>query len=275
MAHEENNFGGGTEFADSDEQKISQMLGGLKRVEAPKDFDFHLKARIAKGRPEEVRPASLFPILKYALPLVLVLFVSAGILLRSSYNTYPEPVVLEPNSSQPSVPTNVVGSVDSVNTTSSSNQLVDNGRKPSIAGSDVAEQQPKVPESGGSRDFPSRPDRPLILPPGGRFDDRTVRVAPTPRNPRGMEQKKYTAQEGLVELGIEADFENGSWSVKSVKANMAGDAIGVKRGDRIIALDGKPINDKTEFDGKVDVRTIRVSRGSETLDLSSETNKPR
>ena len=34
-------------------EEIGRLIGGLKRVEAPKDFDFHVRARIAKGRPVE------------------------------------------------------------------------------------------------------------------------------------------------------------------------------------------------------------------------------
>ncbi len=35
--------------------EIHRLLGTLKRVEAPKDFDFHVRARIAKSRPVEER----------------------------------------------------------------------------------------------------------------------------------------------------------------------------------------------------------------------------
>ena len=274
MAHEENNFGGGTEFADSDEQKISQMLGGLKRVEAPKDFDFHLKSRIAKGRPEEVRPASLLPILKYALPLALVLLVSAGILLRSSYSTIDTPTVAEANTTQPSLPTNVVGPADPVNSVSVPGTVPGNERRPSIGGTSDVASSPKEPSGGTSKDFTSRPDRPLLLPPEGRSTDRAIRGAEPALKPRGTGQKKYSAREGLELLGIDANFENGKWTVKAVKPNMAGDQVGVKQGDRVLALDGKPIDEKTEFDGGVSVKTITVSRDGKTLELDSK-NKPK
>lgn len=273
MTHEEHNIGGGAEHPGSDEQKVSLMLSGLKRVEAPKDFDFHLKARIAKGRPEEIRPASLFPILKYAVPLALVLFVSAGILLRSSYNSWETPTVAEANtSSQPSLPTNVAGPSDPAVIVPQPSVVASDKGRTSIVGTDDAATGSKTLADGGSRDFIRQPEVPLGQP-GGNSAVKAI-TAPTPRNPRGMEQKKYTAREGLEFLGIEADFENGNWMVKSLKPNMAGDQVGVKAGDRVIALDGKPIDDKTEFDGGVSVTTIRVSRDGKTLDLDSK-SKPK
>lgn len=273
MTHEEQNIGGGAEHPGSDEQKVSLMLSGLKRVEAPKDFDFHLKARIAKGRPEEIRPASLFPILKYALPLALVLFVSAGLLLRSSYNSWEEPTVAETTAPQPPPTSRLDGPKDPVNTVSVPAPVSsDNNRTSSDDAFEVATDS-KKPASGGSKDFINRPDRPLILPGAGSVDKAIS--APTPRNPPGTGQKKYTAREGLEELlGVVADFENGNWVAKSLKPNMPGDNVGVKTGDRIIALDGKPIDDKTKFDGGVSVTTIRVSRDGKILELDSK-SKPK
>lgn len=59
MSHENNNIGGRAEHPGSDEQKISQLLGGLKRVEAPPDFEFRLKAGSQMhGRPSEARRLS-------------------------------------------------------------------------------------------------------------------------------------------------------------------------------------------------------------------------
>lgn len=273
MTHEEHNIGGGAEHPGSDEQKVSLMLSGLKRVEAPKDFDFHLKARIAKGRPEEIRPASLFPILKYALPLALVLFVSAGLLLRSSYNSWEEPTVAETIAPQPSPASRPDGPKDPVNAVSlptpvsGNNSRISTGDDPEIA------VDSKRPAGGGSRDFINKPARPLIPSEAGSVDKAIS--APTPRNPPGTGQKKYTAREGLEELlGIEADFENGNWVVKSLRPNMVGDQVGVKKGDLVIALDGTPIDDKTEFDGGVSVTTIRVSRDGKILELDSK-SKPK
>ena len=275
MTHEEKNIGGGAEYPGSDEQKISQLLSGLKRVEAPKDFDFHLKARIANGRPEEVRPASLFPILKYALPLALFLFVGAGLILNSSYDDWQSgPAVVEnPQASEPAVvpqPANSVQPVrgeevasagtESVPEVGSTNQR-GTSRGPAVAG--VA----KNTSRGGWVDFTPTSRAPLQ--PGGSVD-RTIREIPTPLTPVGTQQKKLSAAEALQLLGIDARFENGRWNVRSVKSNEVADQIGVRPGDKVIAIDGRFIDDKTEFDGKAAASMIRVERGSETMDLTAK-----
>ncbi len=274
MTHEEKNIGGGAEYPGSDEQKISQLLSGLKRVEAPKDFDFYLKARIANGRPEEVRPASLFPILKYALPLALFLFVGAGLILNSSYDAWRSgPAVVEnPQASEPAVVPQPANSVQSVRGDEVASTGTEAGpavgstsqgtsREPAVAG------VPKNTSRGGSVDFTSTSRTPLQ--PGGSVD-RTIRVIPTPRMPTGTQQKTYTAVEALQLLGIDANFENGRWNVRSVKSNEVADQIGVRPGDKVIAIDGKFIDDKTEFDGKAEASTIRVVRSGETMDLNAK-----
>lgn len=58
--------------------EIHRLLGTLKRVEAPKDFDFHVRARIAKGRPVEDRRSWLPASVRYAAPLLLVVMTVAG-----------------------------------------------------------------------------------------------------------------------------------------------------------------------------------------------------
>ncbi|MEK7854588.1 MAG: hypothetical protein AAB288_00735 [Acidobacteriota bacterium] len=272
MTHEEKNIGGGAEYPGSDEQKISQLLSGLKRVEAPKDFDFYLKARIANGRPEEVRPASLFPILKYALPLALFLFVGAGLILNSSYNDWQSgPAVVEnPQASEPAVvpqPANSLKPVRGEEVASAGTEAVPEVGSTNQRGTSRGPEVASVPKNtgGGSVDFPSTSRTPLQ--PGGSVD-RTIRVIPTPRMPTGTQQKTYTAVEALRLLGIDAKFENGLWNVRSVKSNEVADQIGVRPGDKVIAIDGKFIDDKTEFDGKAEASTIRVLRGGDTLDLN-------
>ena len=48
------------------DQSIKNLLGALKRVQAPDNFEFGVKARIAKGAPKE--SASPFAFLKIAVP---------------------------------------------------------------------------------------------------------------------------------------------------------------------------------------------------------------
>ena len=60
---------------DLENDPVRSLLGGLKRVEAPGDFDFRVKARIASGRPAG-RPSSWLPALaKLSVPLAVLLLI--------------------------------------------------------------------------------------------------------------------------------------------------------------------------------------------------------
>src|SRR5687768_9209398 len=274
MTHEKNNFGGRAEHPGSDEQKISEMLGGLKRVEAPKDFDFHLKARIANARPADYQRAGLFPILKYAVPLALFLVVGAGIFGLSFYDTgnstvvsvseTPEPTVPPVQESAPMVTVPLVTPPDVATATplpdagSRSIEKKENerfaSRTPVEPGGGSRDSHPRTP---GSRDLPSR------------SADQALGVAENAITP----VKRLSAKEALKLIGIDADFENNGWTVKTVKANEVGGILGVKPGYRIKTIEGKPLDQKTEFEGGIKLSRMQVQRDGATVDLVPQ-NKP-
>src|SRR6476661_3968744 len=72
------------EELDADDAKIVQMLAGLKRVDAPANFEFRLKARIANAAPPTAAVGFLPSIVRYAAPLALVAAVSSLFYLNSS-----------------------------------------------------------------------------------------------------------------------------------------------------------------------------------------------
>src|SRR3982751_2593621 len=72
------------EELNADDAKVARLLAGLKRVEAPANFEFRLKARLANA----TRPARGFgfvpSFVKYAAPVALVAAVSSVLFLNSS-----------------------------------------------------------------------------------------------------------------------------------------------------------------------------------------------
>lgn len=273
MTHENGkNIGGGAEYASPDERKIAGMLSSLKRVEAPKDFDFHLKARIANARPADVQPGSLLPILKYALPLALFLFAGAGIMLYSSFNgglnqdTVQVPGQTAPVAIQATTP--APDAKSSVNNTAAHAQDQQIGvRAPQrvsnpsnrVTGSQLTANT-RTPGHGRSRDF-----TPSSSVPPGNSAVRALGISGDPITP----VKRIKAAEALKLIGIEADFVNNGWTVKSVKSNEIAGQLGVKPGDQLKAVDGNPIDDKTEFKNEVKINnSIQVVRGSDTILLT-------
>src|SRR5258706_1687753 len=68
------------------DESVSKLLGALKRIETPNDFDFRVKARIADGKPVE-RSASWLPAsIRYTLPLVLLLLVGGYFAFNALYS---------------------------------------------------------------------------------------------------------------------------------------------------------------------------------------------
>lgn len=96
-----------------DRQKLRQMIAGLEAVEAPGDFDFRLRARLANLRAE---PVSAFSSFGFGLPsialAVLALLVGLGIYMRASTDAVTEQPLAQsapsritaPTSAQPDTP---------------------------------------------------------------------------------------------------------------------------------------------------------------------------
>ncbi|MCC6329998.1 MAG: hypothetical protein IT174_15905 [Acidobacteria bacterium] len=269
MTHETNNIGDRAEHPGSDEQKISAMLTGLKRVEAPKDFDFHLRARIANARPSSHQRSSLLPILKYAVPLGLFLVVGAIVLAVSSYNSWEAPTVIvqAPEAVPATQPTAAV-SVPDVSTPAAVA-----GAEPKEAPREPAVERPRLAAAetkpalnkrdGRSVDFMTSTDDPI----SSNSAEKAIKIAPTPITPRGI-LKPMTIDAALDVIGVEADFAGGLWNVKAVKSNGIADQIGVKPGDKLKAIEGRQLGEKTEFESALNVSTIQVVRDGKTIDLT-------
>ena len=70
-------------------------------------------------------------------------------------------------------------------------------------------------------------------------------------------------REVLSQNGINADFENGRWTVKSVTPNSLGDSSGVKQNDVIEEIDNQPVSGATVFNKIVNGKTITVTRNGQ------------
>ena len=281
MRHEEKNIGGGAENPGSDEQKVSLLLAGLERVEAPKDFDFHLKARIANARPADYGQGSLIPILRYVMPLALFLVVGAGIVVMSSGDSpQPTPVAEVEQIRNPAttVPEQAYREPATEPETSAGNTFEANIGSPQLAAERRATPagSRSVPESslprevvpaGASRDMGGgAPSATPIVPPEFRQNTNTSSNSSTV--PSEMAPKPMSVRDALGSIGIEAELVENKWKVRSVKSTTIAGQMGVKAGDVLESVDGREIDDKTEYkDGSFKVKTIRVKRGSTALDL--------
>jgi len=107
-------------FADAGEEKIAGLLGNLPSVNAPSDFDFRVRARIANGSPK-LRPSWTYRLAQVAVPAVLLVgvggYFGTGMFRQPSApqtiqaglapdrpSTEPRPAVADSSVSEPPVP---------------------------------------------------------------------------------------------------------------------------------------------------------------------------
>ncbi len=65
--------------------RIWLLIEQLNAVAAPSDFDFHVKARIARAAPTDFQPSRLLPILRYVLPVIVAVLLFGLFALYSGY----------------------------------------------------------------------------------------------------------------------------------------------------------------------------------------------
>lgn len=279
------------EILSAEDEKLGLLLGSLKRVDAPNDFNFRVKARIAKGKFVEARPR-LLPALRYVLPLSLAVFVAAFLALNSFYfvdnqsvptvaeNFSPAPVQ---NQSLPDKPvlsappqTNAVNRIEPEKNTVAETSIPvkietkkANENKLTYAAV-KAEKNPKelspLPtedEIGGGSILSSSGKPKVITPETANNANKSIE-----NNPIAANNKSLTVEEIISPLGIETVLENGLRKVKSVAVKSLGDSSGIKVGDVIEAIDGEKISVAPLNSRSIEVKTLTIIRGTEKIQIS-------
>ena len=233
-----------------DHEPVSRLLGELKHVEAPSDFDFRVRARIAAGRPVEKSGLRIPVWLAYGAPLALVLAVGGYIGINSFYsvNDASLPVVAvneNPNTAPPIPAPSVEVAVAPPNTKQDA-QFV--ARQPDVVSNNavVAVKKPVVKDTstgGGSIDLASREGR--------RFH----RAAQIP------------AKTVLDLIGARGGFEADGWRVRSTEPNSLAERSQIVAGDVIEAVNGQAVSEKTTLRSNTPLRTLRIRRDGKSVDL--------
>ncbi len=238
---------------------VSKLLGSLKRVQAPGDFDFRVKSRIASGRPVD-RNASWLPnLVRLALPLGLLVMIGGYFgynALYSAGNIAVAPVAVV----QDVVPIPEIKSTE-----------------PAIqpANEIVAKQVESKPVDADNKST-LRPNEKRIVSsvpsnrkPGGGSVDIASGIS-NPLRPKGFETNRkilpatVSAREVLSFVGVEVDS---SWKVGSVLPNSMAERSGLKTGDVIEAINNENVADKTAFGNKSIGKTIRVRRDDKSVQI--------
>ncbi len=266
-----------SEMLSADDRKLREMCLSLKRIDAPNDFDFKLKARIAKTNPGKFQPRFGWAF-RYALPVLAFVMLAAIFAYNSSFWSAAEnkSVAAAPgnavkNSEKP--PENNFVAVEtspSLLDSNSQNIIVPAPRSPKSPENQIAQSNPikakhetksfeTKDNHGGSKDFASTND--TVEQP--KFNSNL-----SPRIPESfMKTTPTSIQNILTEIGIKAALENGKWTVKSLTLNGMTERSGVKKDDVIEAIDDQPISSETKFDKTFSGKTLTVSRDGKKLEI--------
>jgi len=258
-----------TEILSADEQKLREMCCSLKKIDAPNDFDFKLKARIANTNPRDFQPRFGFAV-RYAMPALALIFVlgllfaySGGFWSSNDGKTIAESSIGTTNPASPQ--NSAVSSFTAPEQKTDENSAVlpanqESPKTPEKA--QVAETILRTPKkdprenkkdfNGGSKDFGFTRD----IPKQPSFNSNSV--LPNPQ----MDEKfvPMSVRDVLIINGIDADLENGKWTVKSVRANSLAESSGIKENDIIEAIDSQSLSAETVFNKTVNGKILTVTR---------------
>ncbi len=265
------------ETLSDDERRLREICLSLKKVDAPKDFDFKLRARIADSKASDFQPRFGFAF-RYAMPALALIMFLGLLAYNSGFWSSPNNQIIAGGNSEtvsPTLPQNsVVSSFAPSETKETSNEnsaaLPSNQNLPKVPERIVAEKRPQNSRIEKKRE--SKNDN------FKGSDTSTFKIAPViqpiepenvPQNSQNNESQNIekinltSVKEILSTNGINADFENGKWTVKSVRANSLGESSGVKENDIIEAIDDQPLSAETVFNKTAGGKTITVTRKGE------------
>lgn len=281
----------GCKKVNDQQTRVWQMIETLPTVDAPKDFDFRLKARIANAKPENFQPR-FSPAFRYALPSGLAVFVLAFVAFYNvsfTGNTIgPQmadnftPPQIEKESAPINFPIEETGAASFPKTAASgdsntnfSNQTEPptevkssrNGRQFVAVKSEKALPIVKRKDSaktdfGASRDSASTSARVIV--PKAPNSEKTLKTG----SPNLENENLQTAEQILSRLDMEIVSENGNRKVKSMKQNGVAERSGVKVGDVVEAIDGKKLADKTTRGKPNEAKKITVLRDAAKIEIS-------
>lgn len=268
MFDEKENFEG--------ERKIAEMLSGLSRMNAPDDFDAHVRSRIASGRANEGVSLWTANLIRIGVPLAAAIVLALGsYLVFTSLNTeqYYVPAVAEvqPQTQSPAAaqPASDVGTAQEANraTMRPSDELIVQNNSPTgdnaktNGAHSVDREAPKARLTGGSTELAVRESK-KIFPRGLNPNAKPA------ANAKGVDPN---ARMGVLQIldfiGIKATWASDGWRVDSVDAKTIAERSGVRTGDIVEAISGQKVDKQTTFPARFDGNSVRVRRNGASLQI--------
>jgi C-terminal processing protease CtpA/Prc len=266
----------------ADDEKLHQLLGGLKKVAAPKNFDFQLKARIANAQPNDLQKPFLLPWLRYVLPLSVVVLLAGFVIFNLSFSVdntgAPQVADLPKNQTETAnapveTPSNVVieeRQIASVPANTNSDKRASE-LEFVVSGSKAAQTKARTIAVKNSLVLPNNKRVTDLKNNSGGFRDSTLKEATVlferntnpnsgDTNPLNVEQNKIPLQQVLSEIGIEAAYAEKGWKIISIKDKSIAMLSDMKVGDLIETIDDTKLSSDTVFQQAFTVKVFRILR---------------
>ena len=258
----------GREVLDADESKIANLLGTLPRVEAPANFEFGVRAKIAAGGRNS--KSTLLPFLKVAAPLSLVLIVGAVVMFYVLPGGRTSNDVMVAIPSVPQTPKTPSGDAEVAQSDTRSEPSM-TGRE---SGPSVAEERPgpkvsDVPRSSGPDRVQRRAGNSASTPDGGSIlrTQRQANVISPPGISPIPGSVEMPVEDLLQILGVKADLVGRDWVVRSTTENSLAARAGVRPNDVIEAIDDLSLTAKRTIKGLTGGKSCQVRRDGKQLKL--------
>jgi len=250
-----------------DDDPVSRALGGLRRVNAPGDFESRVHAGIARSTADRPQPFFFRYGLLYVVPTVLALVVGATYFLTADRQTNSAAVTQPATVAQPAADTSSAAppapESSQFGTTS-----VPAAQPPPVA-DNASTVRPPAPKAG------TRAERRVVS--NGGSVDRALRTSSNRILPKGLQTEpqkeelgdfqtsvELSAPDLLRAIGIEPD---GGMHVRSVTPNSPAAKAGVRTGDLLDSVDGKPVTGDTVFRGTIELKKLGVTRDGRRIEL--------
>ncbi|HEV8593425.1 MAG TPA: hypothetical protein VGQ55_15075 [Pyrinomonadaceae bacterium] len=255
------------EELNQDDGKVASMLGALKRVEAPADFDLQLKGRIARGAPatgSALAPWIRFAAIPGALGALALFLMFSGVFTFNS-NSVPPVADLSQGKQETIVPQ----PIPTVETRTTAPSIIEDTE-------DVADVKETVPVQPVQRTIRKPIDS---RPRGGGSVERTLGVPTkvinppginpeavnTNQRPRGFESGGISIQSVLSAFGIDVEQAAEGWKVKAVSANSAGERSGIQTADLVEMVGDQAVKGKVSLPGRVFFDSITLVRSGKRI----------
>lgn len=273
----------GCKKTSAEQTRVWQMIDGLKRVDAPTDFDFRVKAKIASAKPSDFQ-SRFFPALRYVLPLGLVVLFLGLLAFNTSFffggNEAPqlaeavvpqtpekEIALVNSFSSDESAVTGTTDNTLPVSNINADVEPTETNREKQFAAKLPPKPRTAAPKKNAKDNFTGWRDLsatkqndkyPINLNP-----NQTVETLPNSGNSNSV-----SGEEILKLLGIEFVRESENLKVKTIRENSPAARYGIKVGDVIEAMNGVKLSVEPISAKKIEVKTLTVVRGAEKIEIT-------